>query len=205
MRTACERRCASVMNQLRGLMAGNPPSAPGNGTPLVDGFYFSWDKEEAQVDLTLERPAGDKQARLAGQPAMARFRARVSGKPRWLSLNVSLDTQDFAAGDVLALVGALHCPEAESLPAFLRSDAGGAQGDTPFSEPLRCAGAAGIGVSLHTVQPADKLLAPGAFHTLIVPLPPHDFTLLLGDLRFITLPASAGLRSQPPSLASYAL
>lgn len=198
MRTACERQCALVMERLRDKAAAGLPARLDNCAPLVDGFYFSWDAEQAQVELSLHRPTRQ------GDAPLFELRARVSGEPRWLSMNISLDTHRFAAGDVIALVGALHCPEAESLPAYIRSRANGEDCDTPLAEPLRGNGAA-VATALHTIEPADNLLINDAFHTLIVPLPQRDFTLVLNDLRLFVLPAAAGLRSQPQTLASFAV
>ncbi|MFN3954293.1 MAG: hypothetical protein ACK4LQ_07540 [Pararhodobacter sp.] len=201
MRTACERQCALVMEQLRDKVATGLPTRLDNCAPLVDGFYFSWDAQQAQVDLSLHRPAREAGAQTA---PLFELRTRVSGEPRWLSMNISLGSHRFASGDVIALIGALHCPEAETLPAFIRTRANGEDSDTTLFEPLRGKGAS-VTTALHTVEPADNLVIDDAFHTLIVPLPRRDFTLVLNDLRLFVLPAAAGLRSQPQTLASFAV
>lgn len=162
-----------------------------NNTPVVPDIYFSWDDEEGNVDVTLKSLNG----------YMGEIWGKVSGAPRWLSLNLSLGTCSFTAGDVLGLVVELEgCPD-QNFPAFIRSDRAGAHSDTYLDEILKGSEDRAVRTLLHKISPHSGMIGAEAFHTLIVPLPLKDFRMNLRDIRLFVIPAARALDTRPATVA----
>jgi hypothetical protein len=184
-----EAPAASAINRLR--RAALPVAAVCD-SPLVPGIYFSWDTEACTVDVNLSRPPG----------SLLSVEARVSASPRWFSLNISLNEAGFTAGDVIGIVAELAASEAVTLPLFMRSALDNKTQDTTLSESLHCKGGRSISTVLYTVDSADPLAGPTAYHTLVIQLPNTGCTLDIRDLRVFVIPADRELRADPPTLSS---
>lgn len=162
-----------------------------NNKPLLPGVYFSWDTEEGNVDLSLESRTGE----------LFEIWPKVTGKPRWFSLNLSLGDCTFEAGDVIGVIVEFEGAKGETFRFFTRSARGEKMTDTQFEDALKGSEDISVQTVLHTLTGSDALVQGQGFHTLILPLPLHDVTLRLRDLRVIVIPASRGLRSGPVTLA----
>ncbi len=184
-----ESAAAAAITGLR--KAVLPPAAICD-SPLVPGIYFNWDSETSTVDVSLNRPPG----------SLLSFAASASPPPRWFSLNLSLDKARFAVGDVIGIVAELASDEAGALPLFIRSARDNQIHDTPLTESLHCKDGCGISTALYTVDSADPLAGPTAYHTLVIQLPDTGCRLDIRDLRIFVIPADRALRTAPPTLAS---
>lgn len=163
-----------------------------NSTHVVPDIYFSWDNEEGEVDVTLKSING----------YLGEIWCKVSGAPRWLSLNLSLGACSFTAGDVLGLVIELeNCPD-QSFPAFIRSTReDDVLGDTYLDDILKGSRDRAVRTLLHKVSPHSNMVGEEAFHTLIIPLPRKDFHMNLRDIRLFVIPAARGLDTRPATVA----
>lgn len=139
---------------------------------------------------------------------MLRLSGKITGKPRWWTLNVALEQARFAAGDVLGLVAEIEGPGGQQIEALVRSrriDAEGNRdiGDTPIKEPLALTGRRSLSVLLHRVARGQRMAGTEAFHTLILRLPLVDIAeLTVFDLQIFQLPEGAGV-PEAKTLASF--
>ena len=156
---------------------------------LCEGVYISWDTEDGAV--ALEAACGDG--------ALLRLDAQVSQAPRWFALNIDLGPAPLAPGDVLAVALDLGGAGALTRPPFLRSGHDGQRSDTALGEDPATDGPQ---VRLLDIGQDSPLTLPGAFHTLVLPLPAADFALTLRGARVAVLPAAAGLQAGPVTLGS---
>lgn len=185
-----ESFAAHVIKELKGT---HLPQAPQNDSPLVEGAYFSWDSDEGEAILTLKHVPD----------LLFTLEAKVTRHPRWFSFNLSLGEDSFVPGDVLGVVAKFETKSNESFPFFVRTSRENADlADTHLQEGLTGGVGNVVQTALHTFEPFDAATQGPGFHTLVMQLPPRDFTLELRDLRVFVLPAARGLRSTPAGLAS---
>ncbi|MEO1706020.1 MAG: hypothetical protein AAFR50_11890, partial [Pseudomonadota bacterium] len=144
----------------------------------VEGIYMSWDTEEGDLSVTTAYP-GD---------ALLSLTAEVRSAPQWFTLNLVLGEAELEAGDTVGLVLDSHASPASNLDIFIRSSEGEAFEDTPLDRPAEMRARRSTGSMVHEVQPYSAMAGSGKFHTLIIPLPSHDVSLTLFDLRLFVLP-----------------
>jgi len=156
-----------------------------NDVHVVPKIYCSWDATEGTVEVSLKSLPG----------RVAELWGKVSGRPRWLSFNLSLGKSRFHPGDVLGVIFEIEgCADHEFRP-FIRSmiPAGGTA-DTPLDDTLMGSGDRAVRTLLHTVARENAIAGEEAYHTLVLPLQRKDFRLDLRDIRVFVVPAERGLR-----------
>lgn len=172
------------------------PDRPENNVPFVPGIYLSWDAKEGAVDIELGSAPG----------ALLTVNARVERAPRWFGLNLSLGKFAFSPGDVLGAVFGLQGAGGETFPVFVRSAVEGENLDTVLRDTLAGSEEPSVQSVLHTVVASDPMgRGSAAFHTLVLRLPPRDFSLTLREMQVFRIPAASGLRSTVPTLDSSAV
>lgn len=148
-----------------------------NEVALGPDVYLSWDPEAGAVAVDYSSAPGE----------IVTLAARVTGQPRWLTLNLALGTGAFGVGDTLGLVIAGRIDGGQDLPVLLRSRAGDGHEDTHWPEPLRLGRETGVATGLCTLAMIGTLGGRDGYHTLIIQLPRADFSLHLQDLRLFTV------------------
>lgn len=163
-----------------------------NNVHLSPEIYINWDEDEGNVALTAHFQAN----------MLLALEAKVTKSPRWFSLNIGLGRGALAPGDVLGLVFEVEIDKPFHRAPFCRSAVDDAYGDTYWQDSLNVAGEGKqIVTLLRSIEPGDPLTKDG-FHTLVIPLPPADFSLTLYDMRLFVVDAARGLRVTPMSAAS---
>lgn len=155
--------------------------------PLTEGLYLSWDSDEGDVTLKATSPNN----------GLLTLSAKVGKKPRWFSLNIDLKRATLAAGQILGIALRARASQNISLTLTMRSAwEEGNFGDTQLTEtPLAIGTTAEVFTVLYPLQPYDDAIGDDRYHTLILPLPDHDFQLDLLDLRIFIQPAENNLRT----------
>lgn len=189
MSHSCEIFAAKVR---AALAAYQGAGAVGNGARIVPGFFPNWDEEHGTVALTHEAEPGN----------LVRVEAKVTGEPRWLTLNLDLGGGRFEAGDVIGVVADVDGDGDYALEMFIRTRSEEGNMDTEFPDGLPIAPGRRVVTSMHMVGAGDGAVNSERFHMLIIRLPKRDFRFDLRDMMFFVLPASKGLRPHPMTLAS---
>lgn len=186
-----ERSAALVMHDLGKI---DLPDIIECDSPLRPNVYFSWDSDSGTVEMTPSRPIGSLMA----------LNARVQGKPRWLSLNIGLETASFDPGDVLGVVAELSADRPIELPLFVRSAKAQDFDDTELTEPLFATASTDgcVTTALHRVRPEEPLAQRDRYQTLVIRLPRSDFRLEIVDLRVFVIPAQQAVGMIPPAIRS---
>lgn len=165
---------------LRAVEAGHASVQRDGHYGLHENFYFSWDSEDATVNLLVHQKLG----------ILFEAEAGIHGTPRWLSLNLAFGTGALEDGDILGLVADLKGCAETVLPIFIRSMHGTEIRDTYLDEPLTGLAQTGIQTVLHRVDAGQALCQAEAFHTLVVLLPRQDFHLEIRGLRLFVIPVA---------------
>jgi hypothetical protein len=162
---------------------------------LSPNVYFCWDKQSAQVDIMASSGAGD----------LLSAEIKVKGTPQWFTLNFGLGSGTFAKGDTLGLVLQGSASPTADLHPFVRSvEDGGDRNDTLLADSARLGANTSQSVILHEIEAHEPLAWAKKFHTLIIPLPKHDFTLKLMDMRVFSIEAAETGALRAKTLASAA-
>jgi hypothetical protein len=160
---------------------------------IVPYATLSWDAQGGDMDVTVTSVPGE----------LLKIVTRVRTAPAWFTLPIGLGQTRFDPGDVLGLAAEITSDKARSLGLFLRTEKGGAQTDTEFSEPLELAQGHGFGTALATMRPDDSACAEDNHSmSLILRLPKSDCALTFHDMRFFVVPSAKGLRSTPRNLTT---
>ncbi|MFD0859930.1 hypothetical protein [Roseovarius aquimarinus] len=156
------------------------------------GIYFSADTSRSTVEIEL--------APLEG--GLFRAEITVDGAPEWMSLNISLETGDFAIGDVIGIIADLRAPDPFDIHPFIRTDHGGTCRDTPLAETLTVSSSGGTSILFHPVAASDPLTDGAGFHTLVLPLPHRSLTFDLQDFRLLHVASGEGMPAISETLGS---
>lgn len=163
-----------------------------NNHRIVPGLYPGWDEEHCAVTMTHTATPED----------LITLEGKVTGQPRWLTLNLDLGSGTFEAGEVIGLVADIAGAGAYSLELFIRTSAEDGNIDTVLAERLPVSTTPRVVNVLHTVGPDDGVVASDRFHTLAIRLPQFDFRLEMRAMRLFVLSARHGLRVRPMTLAT---
>ena len=162
-----------------------------NNTPITNGIYASWD--DIDTDISIQA--------LSSPGMLLTLNAHVPRKPRWLVLNFEIGRGQFDAGDILLLiVEGSGLGEQRIMDLVIRSATKGGLVDTPWRESLILPMETGIATALHSVEASSPLVETDAFHTVMIRLPVHDFSMTFRDLRLTVIPADCGFQLFPPTL-----
>lgn len=162
---------------------------------LSPNVYFCWDKQSAQVDIMASSGTGD----------LLSADIKVKGTPQWFTLNFGLGSGAFAKGDTLGLVLQGSASPTADLYPFIRSvEDGGDRNDTLLADSVRLGSNISQHVILHEIEAHEPLAWAKKFHTLIIPLPKHDFTLKLKGMRVFSIDAAGTGVQRAKTLASAA-
>lgn len=162
-----------------------------NNAHVVPDISFSWDNDDGEVAISLKSNTG----------YLGELWGKVSGAPRWVSLNLSLGRCSFQAGDVLGIVVELEGCQDQSFPAFIRSTRGDGFSDTYLDDILTGSEDRAVRTLLHKVSTYTEMAGAETHHTLIIPLPRKDFRLYLRDMRLFVIPAARELSTRPATIA----
>lgn len=184
----------SVTRVITALKAAQFSGAAQQLVPLVPGAFFLWSEDRGVVDLEAASAPGNALL----------MRAVVAEAPDWVTLHVQMGPGQFAPGDVIGLIYDLRCDIEVDCTISIQSWQNGQYQETEFQEPLCCGPRRETRTAMHTVSEVDGLPYAQEFHTLILRLPLQNFELELFNLRFFFLPASQGLKTRGPTLASVA-
>ena len=139
---------------------------------VVEGLYFSFDTEGGQTDLTC---CSNNGFAVSG---------RISGAPRWCSLNMDLGQTLLEAGQVIGIAARLTSPAGLQMPLSIRSALpGGELADTFLDGTLRGDAGGTAQVVLHHITPDMPACGLVAWHTLVLGLPPGPLEFTFTDLR----------------------
>ena len=172
---SCEASAERVLDALAAHQGAGPV---GNRKPIVPSLLVSWDEKNARVALSHR----------AGTQALLELEGRITGQPKWLTLQLDLGEGAFAAGDVIGLAAEITCDADHDFEPLLRSAVQGRDIDTRFAETLRLSPEQPVATALHTVAPGDRTLTAMLRHRLILRLPRRDFRLQIRGLRFFVVP-----------------
>lgn len=175
---------SKVIYSLRG---ADLPETAENDTPIVKGFYFSWDSDQADITLSLSRDSDD----------LLHVDATVSGEPRWFTLNLAMGPGGFSGGATLGLIAELSKTKGIAFPMFVRSLRDEQTEDTFLRESLIQSDDRSVATVFNTLSDQDFMTGSPGHHTLVLRLPPQSFSLTLHDLRVILVPAWRKLQIEP--------
>lgn len=164
-----------------------------NHVELAAGVYMSWDAEDAEVDVTYQSPDW----------AALSVDYTVTGRPRWLSINLVFAKGQLDAGDVLGLVIEGYAREGIALPLRLRSMVDGENYDCDWGDTVELLPENGVSVALQTLE--TGIVGREGYHTLIIGLPLRDMALTIRNIRVFRVLGVQGLRSAPRTLSSFAV
>lgn len=176
-------------------LADLPPDATADDR-LSQGCYISWDTKEGDLTLRLDRPEG----------GLLRLQADVRRAPRWFGLNLDIGPGVLPVGTVLGLAIRLAGTPQDSLAPFIRTGLTDDDPvDTPLTDPLRFGPVPAATSLLHQIDTNSPLAQDRGFHTLVLPLPKHSFTLDLLGLRLFALPPEDAQALRGLTLSGYAV
>jgi hypothetical protein len=182
------------LRQLGALRSAEMSGEAVNDAEIVPGVYLSWDAEEASVTVRYESPDW----------AALSLVCQVTGRPRWQSLNLALGEGWFVPGDVIGVVVEGYAEGTLSLSVRMRTRSGGDVLDCEWEDALTLEPTNGVAVALRTLEAVDGCVSRDGYHTLILGLP-GACALTLREIRVFRIPGSAGLRSVPETLSSFAV
>ncbi|MBB3995885.1 hypothetical protein GGR95_003551 [Sulfitobacter undariae] len=185
---------ASTAATISALRTANISGRLDADTRLSPSVYFSSDDKGGTADVTLYPHEG----------GLINAEIKVTGHPGWLSLNIGLGTGAFNEGDTLGIITDIRGTDTFNIRPYIRSSRNSDEQDTILSKDITFGGTPTISTLLHTVSPADALPHDEAYHTLILPLPIRDLSLVLNDLCLFHLGAESGLSEYSMTLGRLA-
>lgn len=174
----------SIVN-LGALRTGVASGAAENNAEIVPGVYLSWDEEGTGIEIIYDSPDW----------AALSLDFKVTGTPRWLSLNLALAEGRFEAGDVIGLVVEGYAAENRSITMRLRSKVRDEMIDTRWEDAIDLHPGNGVSAALRTIEPGDGISGQDGYHTLVLGLPPASGSMTIRNMRVFLVPGSRGLHS----------
>lgn len=156
--------------------------------------YFSWDDEEAEITATATTEVG----------RLLDATLEISGKPRWLTLNIGLGQGTFEVGDQIVILAEMAGDASTPVTFSILSAQGGAPEDTVLDTPVDLMPKGRVHSIIHSVSDEDVMAGDEAYHTLVLRLPKTSHHLRINDLSFRILPRARGLRAASRRLADFA-
>lgn len=191
MSHSCETFVNGVIEALAALEAAGEAK---NNRPFVSGVDPSWDDKDGTVTLSYRTEPEN----------LLRLDARVTGRPRWITLNLDLGCGAFEAGDMIGIVAEVDGDADRDLEMFIRSATEHGDVDTELSERLSVSAAGGVVAALHIVGSGDSVADDSRFHRLGIRLPQQDFRLAIRSARVFVRPAADGPATGTMTLAGAA-
>ncbi|GAB4264908.1 MAG: hypothetical protein Kow0013_12600 [Pararhodobacter sp.] len=179
---------------LHGLRTAVLSGVAENNREIFPGLYLSWDPEEMETAPRYESPDW----------ATLSVAYTAKAAARWVSLNLVLADGRLDAGDVLGLVIEGYASENRSFPIRLRSKFDGVTADCDWTDSIELTIENGSSVALRTLEPKDEVVGKDGYHTLLIGLPPTEFSFTIRNMRLFRMPGSLGMRSEPETLSSFA-
>jgi hypothetical protein len=172
-----------AMTALRTLRAATLSGSAGNGAPIVPGLSLGWDTQDGQVAIDYETSEG----------VALSLTVKVSGTPRWLSMNLDLAHGRIEPGDVLGLVVEGCAEGGAKIGPRLRTWVEGERIDCDWDDAIALHAENDVRVALRSFEAVDGITGKDGYHSLILRLPKADKAITIRSIGLFLVPGSRDL------------